>query len=182
MRSASTPFPAIPPRTLPRQQRNDRPRRLRLTVDQQFLQAGGRARRERQLEPRCPAWSPRVPHITRRTRRRRGPIHTGGLSSAGPLRRGDVEGASDYQMKEEAWCREGDLNPHSAKHRRILSPLRLPIPPSRLALQNAGPRLRILVPPARKNRNRPIEYRTGTNSPPRLAGNPCSGGSRRPVQ
>jgi hypothetical protein len=32
----------------------------------------------------------------------------------------------------ESWCREGELNPHSAKHRRILSPLRLPVPPSRL--------------------------------------------------
>ena len=33
----------------------------------------------------------------------------------------------------ESWCREGELNPHSAKHRRILSPLRLPVPPSRLS-------------------------------------------------
>ena len=31
-----------------------------------------------------------------------------------------------------AWCREGELNPQGAKHRRILSPLRLPVPPSRL--------------------------------------------------
>src|SRR5581483_7432117 len=30
------------------------------------------------------------------------------------------------------WCREGELNPQGAKHRRILSPLRLPVPPSRL--------------------------------------------------
>jgi hypothetical protein len=30
-----------------------------------------------------------------------------------------------------SWCREGDLNPQGAKHRRILSPLRLPVPPSR---------------------------------------------------
>src|SRR2546429_8930041 len=29
------------------------------------------------------------------------------------------------------WCREGELNPQGAKHRRILSPLRLPVPPSR---------------------------------------------------
>jgi hypothetical protein len=32
----------------------------------------------------------------------------------------------------ESWCREGELNPQGAKHRRILSPLRLPVPPSRL--------------------------------------------------
>ena len=30
-------------------------------------------------------------------------------------------------------CREGELNPQGAKHRRILSPLRLPVPPSRLS-------------------------------------------------
>ena len=31
------------------------------------------------------------------------------------------------------WCREGELNPQGTKYRRILSPLRLPVPPSRLA-------------------------------------------------
>ena len=30
-----------------------------------------------------------------------------------------------------AWCREGELNPQGTKYRRILSPLRLPVPPSR---------------------------------------------------
>ncbi len=30
------------------------------------------------------------------------------------------------------WCREGGSNPHDRKGRRILSPLRLPVPPSRL--------------------------------------------------
>jgi type I restriction enzyme R subunit len=30
------------------------------------------------------------------------------------------------------WCREGELNPQGTKYRRILSPLRLPVPPSRL--------------------------------------------------
>ncbi len=29
------------------------------------------------------------------------------------------------------WCREGELNPQGTKYRRILSPLRLPVPPSR---------------------------------------------------
>ena len=29
------------------------------------------------------------------------------------------------------WCREGGSNPHGRKGRRILSPLRLPVPPSR---------------------------------------------------
>ena len=33
------------------------------------------------------------------------------------------------------WCREGDSNPHTLR-RRILSPLRLPIPPSRLGRQH----------------------------------------------
>jgi hypothetical protein len=32
----------------------------------------------------------------------------------------------------ESWCREGGSNPHGRKGRRILSPLRLPVPPSRL--------------------------------------------------
>ena len=32
------------------------------------------------------------------------------------------------------WCREGGSNPHDRKGRRILSPLRLPVPPSRLGL------------------------------------------------
>ena len=31
----------------------------------------------------------------------------------------------------ESWCREGGSNPHGRKGRRILSPLRLPVPPSR---------------------------------------------------
>jgi hypothetical protein len=31
------------------------------------------------------------------------------------------------------WCREGELNPQGTKYRRILSPLRLPVPPSRRA-------------------------------------------------
>ena len=29
------------------------------------------------------------------------------------------------------WCREGGSNPHGREGRRILSPLRLPVPPSR---------------------------------------------------
>jgi hypothetical protein len=32
----------------------------------------------------------------------------------------------------KGWCREGELNPQGTKYRRILSPLRLPVPPSRL--------------------------------------------------
>jgi hypothetical protein len=31
------------------------------------------------------------------------------------------------------WCREGESNPQGTKYRRILSPLRLPVPPSRLS-------------------------------------------------
>ncbi len=31
----------------------------------------------------------------------------------------------------ELWCREGESNPQGTKYRRILSPLRLPVPPSR---------------------------------------------------
>ncbi len=34
----------------------------------------------------------------------------------------------------ESWCREGESNPQGTKYRRILSPLRLPVPPSRLSL------------------------------------------------
>jgi hypothetical protein len=36
-----------------------------------------------------------------------------------------------------SWCREGGSNPHGRKGRRILSPLRLPVPPSRLAFCSA---------------------------------------------
>ncbi len=37
----------------------------------------------------------------------------------------------DEQEKNFYWCREGGSNPHDRKGRRILSPLRLPVPPSR---------------------------------------------------
>ena len=37
-----------------------------------------------------------------------------------------------------SWCREGGSNPHDRKGRRILSPLRLPVPPSRLAILSCG--------------------------------------------
>ena len=37
--------------------------------------------------------------------------------------------------QDKDWCREGELNPQGTKYRRILSPLRLPVPPSRLYLQ-----------------------------------------------
>jgi hypothetical protein len=33
-----------------------------------------------------------------------------------------------------SWCREGESNPQGTKYRRILSPLRLPVPPSRLEI------------------------------------------------
>src|SRR5580700_4813482 len=33
------------------------------------------------------------------------------------------------------WCREGESNPQGTKYRRILSPLRLPVPPSRLFVE-----------------------------------------------
>ncbi len=32
---------------------------------------------------------------------------------------------------DSCWCREGESNPQGTKYRRILSPLRLPVPPSR---------------------------------------------------
>ena len=35
------------------------------------------------------------------------------------------------QRMDLFWCREGGSNPHDRKGRRILSPLRLPVPPSR---------------------------------------------------
>src|SRR5215471_10628977 len=41
----------------------------------------------------------------------------------------------------KSWCREGELNPQGAKHRRILSPLRLPVPPSRPGKEEAIPSL-----------------------------------------
>jgi hypothetical protein len=36
------------------------------------------------------------------------------------------------KQKRNSWCREGESNPQGTKYRRILSPLRLPVPPSRL--------------------------------------------------
>ena len=47
-----------------------------------------------------------------------------------PLWRGQNDLSSLF-----SWCREGESNPHDRKDRRILSPLRLPVPPSRL-IQN----------------------------------------------
>jgi hypothetical protein len=35
------------------------------------------------------------------------------------------------KQKGILWCREGESNPQGTKYRRILSPLRLPVPPSR---------------------------------------------------
>jgi hypothetical protein len=35
------------------------------------------------------------------------------------------------KQKGKEWCREGESNPQGTKYRRILSPLRLPVPPSR---------------------------------------------------
>ena len=39
------------------------------------------------------------------------------------------------KTKKILWCREGESNPQGTRYRRILSPLRLPVPPSRLYLQ-----------------------------------------------
>ena len=36
-----------------------------------------------------------------------------------------------FKQKGNLWCREGESNPQGTKYRRILSPLRLPVPPSR---------------------------------------------------
>src|SRR5215469_4432098 len=38
----------------------------------------------------------------------------------------------------KCWCREGESNPQGTKYRRILSPLRLPVPPSRLGRIHLG--------------------------------------------
>ena len=38
----------------------------------------------------------------------------------------------DSQQKKKLWCREQESNLQGTKYRRILSPLRLPVPPSRL--------------------------------------------------
>ena len=45
---------------------------------------------------------------------------------ASPISRGQFNLNSLF-----CWCREGGSNPHDRKGRRILSPLRLPVPPSR---------------------------------------------------
>ncbi len=57
---------------------------------------------------------------------------------------------------QKDWCREGDLNPQGTKYRRILSPLRLPVPPSRrgwaatrLAHHERAPGRAIQTPPLR---------------------------------
>ena len=42
-----------------------------------------------------------------------------------------VRQASIYDGAGNSWCREGESNPQGTKYRRILSPLRLPVPPSR---------------------------------------------------
>jgi hypothetical protein len=53
----------------------------------------------------------------------------------------DVYGTQSHPVTEarkpllfidSCWCREGESNPQGTKYRRILSPLRLPVPPSRL--------------------------------------------------
>src|SRR5579871_2381079 len=45
---------------------------------------------------------------------------------ASPISKGQINLISLF-----CWCREGGSNPHDRKGRRILSPLRLPVPPSR---------------------------------------------------
>ncbi len=48
-------------------------------------------------------------------------------------RRGDTPDIRrSFKTKVYLWCREGESNPQGTKYRRILSPLRLPVPPSRL--------------------------------------------------
>ena len=51
---------------------------------------------------------------------------------ASPVRRGQF-----CLNSLESWCREGGSNPHDRKGRRILSPLRLPVPPSRRSISTA---------------------------------------------
>ena len=42
-----------------------------------------------------------------------------------------VEYVCKWVIIKMIWCREGGSNPHGREGRRILSPLRLPVPPSR---------------------------------------------------
>src|SRR5712692_1672875 len=44
-----------------------------------------------------------------------------------------------------SWCREGELNPQGTKYRRILSPLRLPVPPSRPFLNESVNDIQLLT-------------------------------------
>ena len=59
------------------------------------------------------------------------PLQTRTLCAQLHLRGGNQEFEENSSTVLESWCREGELNPQGAKHRRILSPLRLPVPPSR---------------------------------------------------
>src|SRR5215469_3535322 len=45
----------------------------------------------------------------------------------------------------KCWCREGESNPQGTKYRRILSPLRLPVPPSRHFVEVLGSRAAYLL-------------------------------------
>ena len=63
----------------------------------------------------------------------------------GPSLRSDCLPSKDFR---NLWCREGGSNPHDRKGRRILSPLRLPVPPSRPGW------------------GMPSKYRTGRRLPP----------------
>jgi hypothetical protein len=42
-----------------------------------------------------------------------------------------IASRDEAELKFQRWCREGESNPQGTKYRRILSPLRLPVPPSR---------------------------------------------------
>ncbi len=46
--------------------------------------------------------------------------------------KGDDSYFTSNEAKKVRWCRRGESNPHEREARRILNPLRLPIPPLRL--------------------------------------------------
>jgi hypothetical protein len=66
---------------------------------------------------------------------------SGGYTSVSAIQHEDRGGESGCKAKParacagfldcNVWCREGESNPQGTKYRRILSPLRLPVPPSR---------------------------------------------------
>ena len=74
------------------------------------------------------------------------------------------------------WCREGGSNPHDRKGRRILSPLRLPVPPSRPGVAFS---VKSIAQPFHRTppRSSPIRHETGAVAMP--SGHSSSSSSTR---